>query len=198
MRKMPKSSSKLPKSSSTEVSLPDLMASSMQALPAKGYAVWIKAFRETRYVCKLFVVPRCELGMLKTEKASDRCEVYYMKETISDRLVFPKTKQKETNQKTKNRTMRIVGSPMRFVFFWFCFVCVLLFLFVFSTAFYVFRWQFPHMCQTRGSEYRCFLLIWIKKPKSGLRFCKFIALTLECMCAVNIKRVIFHWIPQCS
>ena len=138
MRKMPKSSSKLPKSSSTEVSLPDLMASSMQALPAKGYAVWIKAFRETRYVCKLFVVPRCELGMLKTEKASDRCEVYYMKETISDWLVFPKTKQKETNQKTKNRTMRIVGSPMRFVFFgfvFFVFCCFCLFfplLFMFS------------------------------------------------------------------
>ena len=107
-------------------------------------------------MCKLFVVPRCELGMLKTEKASDRCEVYYMKETISDRLVFPKTKQKETNQKTKNRTMRIVGSPMRFVFFGFVlFFCVLLFLSVFFNAFYVFRWQFPHMCQTRGSEYRC-------------------------------------------
>ena len=78
-------------------------------------------------MCKLFVVPRCELGMLKTEKASDRCEVYYMKETISDRLVFPKTKQKETNQKTKNRTMRIVGSPMRFVFLVLFFLCFVVF-----------------------------------------------------------------------
>ena len=56
-----------------------------------------------------------ELGMLKTEKASHRCEVYYMKETRSDRLV-----------------MRIVGSPMRFfgvVLFFFVFCCFCLFFF---------------------------------------------------------------------
>ena len=89
------------------------------------------------------------------------------------------------------------------VFFVFVFVC---FAFVFPRFLMFSDGIFPHMSHSEYRFLECFcctsilgtfLDLLLVDLNPAAIFCKFIALTLECMCAGNIKYVIIHCILQC-